>query len=156
MDLEQLIERLAKEWVVIHEAPISVVAISVLCVAVAWAALRWQYGARLALRDDEIAAYRRKLDGASPDEAARKIAALEKRLDSLTPVPIEELRKDLKHAEAVARQNQIRELVDQYLATRTDPPPDDWINGELKKLGVSWRAVNKGTHYETFEPARWG
>jgi hypothetical protein len=156
MGVEQIIERLAKEWPVISGAPISFAIAVVVLGMLIWLALRWQYGARLSHRDDEIAAYRRKLDGASPDEAAQKIDALERRLDSLTPVPIEELRKNLKHAEAASRQNQIRLLVDQYLATHTEPPSDEWINSQLEKLGEPWRAVNKGTHYETFEPARWG
>jgi hypothetical protein len=156
MGIDQVIERLAKEWPVISGAPISfAIAVFVLGTLI-WLALRWQYSARLAHRDDEIAAYRRKLDGASPDEAAQKIAALEKRLDAATPVPIEELQRGLKHAEAVARQNQIRQLVDRYLEMHNDPPPDAWINDELRNLGLSWRAANKGSHYETYEPARRG
>lgn len=123
MGIDQVIERLAKEWPVISGAPISFAIAVVVLGMLIWLALRWQYGARLSHRDDEIRAYRRKLDGASPDEAAQKIAALERRLDSLTPVPIEELRKNLKHAEAAARQNQIRRLVDQYLETHTQNRP---------------------------------
>lgn len=150
------IEYLGGEWGVISQAPvIFFVALAILATAI-WFALHWQFGARLTLRDDAIADYRRKLDGATPDEAADRIARLEKRLNSLTPIPIEDLQKGLKDAEAVARQNQIRELVDRYLETHTEPPPDQWINGELEKLGVSWRVVNKQTHYETFEAARWG
>lgn len=140
----------------ISGAPVSFAIAVVLLGTLIWLGLRWQYGSRLAHRDDEIAAYRRKLDGASPDEAAQKIASLEKRLDNLTPVPIEELRHNLKRAEAVARQNQIWQLVDQYLETHTDPPPDEWINSQLERIGTSWRAINKGSHYETYEPARWG
>ncbi|PDQ19482.1 hypothetical protein CN311_19215 [Mesorhizobium sanjuanii] len=154
--MDQFIERFAKEWPVISGAPASFgIAVAIVGTSI-WLALRWQYGARLTHRDDEIAAYRRKLDGASPDEAAQKIAALEKRLDSFTSVPIEELQRNLTHAEAVARQNQIRQLVDQYLETNTEPPADAWLNAQLEKLGKTWHAINKGTHYETFEPARWG
>lgn len=156
MGLQDIIDRIAKEWAVIEAAPVSVAIIAALCFTLAWLALRWQYGARLAFRDDEISAYRRKLDGASPDEAAQRFADMEKRLDELRPVPIEELNRNLKHAETEARQKQIRQLVDRYLETHADTPPDGWINEQLAALGVSWCAVNKGSHYETFEPARWG
>lgn len=40
---------------------------------------------RLALRDDEISDYRRKLSGASPDEAKARIDGLESRIDQLMP-----------------------------------------------------------------------
>lgn len=51
----------------------------------------WQKGvvanleSRVALRDDRIAEYERKLDVSSPDEASRRIAALEDRLAKLGP-----------------------------------------------------------------------
>jgi hypothetical protein len=53
----------------------------------------WQSGvvttleSRMALRDDRIADYERKLGGATPDEASAKIAELERRLNELTHDP---------------------------------------------------------------------
>lgn len=53
----------------------------------------WQSGvvtnleSRIALRDDRIAEYDRKLGGATPDEASAKIGELERRLNELTHDP---------------------------------------------------------------------
>ena len=80
---ESLIDRLAKEWAVVSQVPVSfAVAVCVVATFV-WVALRWQYSARLAHRDDEIAAYRRKLDGATPDEARANIAHLQDEVRAL-------------------------------------------------------------------------
>ena len=57
-----------------------------------WLALSWRYGgvietlkARIAARDDQIAEYKSKLAGATPDQARALIDALEARLRRLEP-----------------------------------------------------------------------
>lgn len=90
--LEGLVERFAKEWAVISQAPVSFAVIAALIATLVWFALRWQFGSQLssrdgiiALKEAEINDYKRKLDGASPDEAAKKIEALERRLAAIEP-----------------------------------------------------------------------
>lgn len=153
----------AKEnWAVISQAPWVFVTEAALVGAIAFMFGRFFRGekianleSRIALKDDRISEYERKLDGASPDEAAQQFAALERRLDSLISVPIEELQRGLQHSEAAARQKKIQQLIDQFRQAHGERPSEKWINDQLEQLGVAWRAVHKGTHYETFEPARW-
>lgn len=90
--LEALVDRFAREWAVISQAPASFLVTSILVGTVVWLALRWQFGTQLinrdgilALKEAEINDYKRKLDGASPDEAAHRIEVLEKRLSLLEP-----------------------------------------------------------------------
>lgn len=107
---------------------------------------------RIAILKDRLEAYKERLDGATPSEAAKRFAELERRT---MPVPVEEL-QHLTQDEAATRQIQIWHLVDRHKETNSDGPSDEWINDQLGKLGKRWRAVNKGGHYETYEPARWG
>ncbi len=53
------------------------------------------FNERIATLKEQLAAYKEKLAGASPDEVASKIASLEKRLDSNLPtvVPIEDVNR---------------------------------------------------------------
>jgi hypothetical protein len=150
------IDQLKAVWPLVMQAPWGFATLAAALLVAGWFAARIVFTERIETLKERIEAYKEKLGGASPDEAAQKIAALENRLDSLTPVPIEELEQNLKHAEALARQKQIQKLVDRYSETHTGHPPDEWINGQLKTLGLPWRATHKGTHYETYEPARWG
>lgn len=82
----------AREWRVIAQAPwtfaIALAALS----ALAYFAARWRFSARIEhldervkLRDDQIADYKRKLDGATPDEARARLDALEKLVGHLKP-----------------------------------------------------------------------
>jgi hypothetical protein len=83
--LDDIRQNLLDQWQVIADAP-AIFAMAVLVVAaLIWIAMRWAYGARIQHKDAQIALqqaqiddYRRKLDGASPDEARARIAALEK------------------------------------------------------------------------------
>lgn len=90
MDISAILERLANESAVIAEAPVSFTIAALLIGGLVWTALRWQYGARLAHRDDEIASlnttirqYERNLDARSPDEAAENLATLEREVTAL-------------------------------------------------------------------------
>lgn len=81
-----------KEWPVISQAPWSVGTIAILCLGagwvVAWFLIR-ERGAnlesRLKLRDEEIADYKNKLSGATPDEAKARLDALESAVLALSP-----------------------------------------------------------------------
>ena len=75
---------LRNEWRLIAEAPISSLVWTFLIFSGCWAITRLAKAhqvenleSRLKLRDDEIADYKRKLAGASPEEAAQRIEALE-------------------------------------------------------------------------------
>ena len=74
---EHLVDLLGKEWAVISQSPVSFITVIFIVAGIVWAALRWQYETRITHRDDEIAAYKRKLDGATPDEARANLNRLE-------------------------------------------------------------------------------
>ena len=83
---------ITKNWAVIREAPEAFFALVVVAFVICWLIVRHlkanQIGnleSRLSLRDDEIADYKRKLEGASPDEAAARIATLEATVEKLGP-----------------------------------------------------------------------
>jgi hypothetical protein len=96
--MHQWASRLLEERTVIRHAPISFVTAVVVVGGAIWLILSWSYDSRLASKDAQIASrdgqialltrqrddYRDKLGGASPDQAAQKIAALEKTIDELT------------------------------------------------------------------------
>jgi hypothetical protein len=83
-----LLTTLRENWEVIARAPLAFAIWTAALAALCWAVLSHlksnQIGdleSRLNLRDDEIAEYKRKLDGASPDEAKARIDALEQRVE---------------------------------------------------------------------------
>jgi hypothetical protein len=78
--------------------------------ALIWAALRWQYEARLALRDDAINDYKRKLDGATPDEAAQRIAVLEDKVRTLEHNPRLLTQEQLDRMAAVLKRNAVGKI----------------------------------------------
>ena len=79
-------------WAVISQAPWVFVTLAVLFGTGGMILRRFMFNERIAIlngrlaeRDEKIAAYKTKLDGATPDEAARRIDALESRLASMEP-----------------------------------------------------------------------
>jgi hypothetical protein len=71
-----LVAYLDREWMVISNAPFTFISGTLLVAAASYAVLRVQFEdrlrsleARIALRDDRIAEYERKLDGNSPGVA---------------------------------------------------------------------------------------
>ncbi|WP_192257094.1 hypothetical protein [Mesorhizobium caraganae] len=82
------IKPIQDNWAVVAAAPWAFVAFILIGLL---AGRFWQNGvvsiltSRLALKDDRIAEYERKLGGASPDEARQMIEALERRLLALEP-----------------------------------------------------------------------
>ncbi len=86
------IAQLEMLWPLIMSAPWAFVALSAILLVAGWAAGRFMFGervetlkSRIADRDEKIADYKAKLDGASPDEAAKLIADLERRLAAIEP-----------------------------------------------------------------------
>lgn len=87
-----VISILKANWSVIAQAPWVFVILTTLVFGVAWAVINHLKAnrietleARLKLRDDEISDYKRKLSGATPDEAKARIDSLEGRLNQLMP-----------------------------------------------------------------------
>lgn len=76
----------------IAQAPWAFAILTAVIIGVVWAVINHlksnQIGnleSRLSLRDDEIANYKRKLEGATPDEAAERIDRLEREIAALKP-----------------------------------------------------------------------
>lgn len=95
--LQEFLDHIAREWGVITQAPMTFIAATLVMAALAYGASRWRFGGtieslqhRLALKEDQLADYRDKLKGASPDEARARLDGLESR--------VEELRAQLNHA----------------------------------------------------------
>src|SRR4051812_48406351 len=97
--LQPIIDHLDKQWAVISQAPTIFVIAAALIFGLAFAISKLLHGHtisghlasiaslehRLKLKDDRIADYERKLEGATPDEAKARIQALEHRLEALAP-----------------------------------------------------------------------
>lgn len=90
--MESIIKYFAGEGRVILQAPATfAIALAILGGSI-WAAMNWTYSSqitnlqsRLSLRDDQIADYKTKLEGATPDEAKRRLDALELQVKALSP-----------------------------------------------------------------------
>jgi uncharacterized coiled-coil protein SlyX len=88
--LQQLIELIAKEWAVISQAPVTFLSAAVMVGFLVWLALRSAFELRIAnlestikLKDETLDNYRAKLDGATPEEAQKRIAAMERQIQAL-------------------------------------------------------------------------
>jgi hypothetical protein len=82
------------EMRVIANAPIAFIAAVLILAGGVWWAMDWRYIGIIANRDAEISSlqiqrdeYKNKLSGASPDQAAQRIAALESRIKDIEPKP---------------------------------------------------------------------
>lgn len=76
----------------IAQAPVTFAAGVLVAAAMMYAAARWRYAGtiasleeRLKLRDDRVAEYERKLQGATPDQAKATIEELERKINALGP-----------------------------------------------------------------------
>jgi hypothetical protein len=99
------LERLRQEAGAIASAPILAAATLLVALLVIWAALHWSYRAALSNKDSRItflerrvAEYRDRLGGATPDEARKRIDALEAELKALR------VRLQPRHLTSVQRQ----------------------------------------------------
>lgn len=87
-----LIDTLKANWSVIAQAPLAFAIWTLALIGIIWVIVAHlksnqieALDGRLKLRDDEISDYKRKLSGASPDEAKARIEALELAVSHLTP-----------------------------------------------------------------------
>jgi hypothetical protein len=93
MGWEQLLNHLSEEWQTITHAPLASAVVILIAFGITYglnrAIFRVQIDSlesRLDLKDDQINDYKRKLDGASPEEAKGRMDALESRLHALLPL----------------------------------------------------------------------
>jgi len=98
--MEALIRYFAVEGRAILQAPATFAIAVVLIAGVMWGIFSWGYSSRiedfqsrLALRDDQISDYKTKLNGATPDEAKRRLDALELQVKALSPRRLTEEQK---------------------------------------------------------------
>jgi hypothetical protein len=68
MPFDWFLERLAKEWPMISQAPLTFVLIALVFGVIIFILLRWQYRERLQQRDEIIAGYKEKLSLAPPPQ----------------------------------------------------------------------------------------
>jgi hypothetical protein len=77
--------KLLEQWAVVTAAPIPFAVAVAIAAGLIWLAVGWSYSAVLSsknaqieLQDRQLADYKQKLDGATPDQARAKIEALER------------------------------------------------------------------------------
>src|SRR5260370_11304288 len=74
--LEDFIKYILGEWRMIAQSPVSfIVAVLVIGLFI-WGAMTWGYGREMSLLSQQVADYKDKLSGASPNEAKTKIERL--------------------------------------------------------------------------------
>lgn len=85
--MEWLLTNFTKEAGVIFDAPYSFAIALIFCCVLVWHGIDWRYRKQLddanssiKLLERENADYKRKLDGASPDEAKQRLEAFEARV----------------------------------------------------------------------------
>ena len=86
------IKYLFDEGRIVLQAPVAFATCICIVALAIWIVLSWTFTSqianlqsRISLRDDQIADYKIKLGGATPDEAKKRLDALELQLKSLTP-----------------------------------------------------------------------
>ncbi|SRR6266545_749041 len=157
--MQELIAKLIDEWKVISGAKISFITCILILGGVIWAAFNWSYGSRLASKDEQLANkdsqiallirqrddYRDKLGGASPDQAAQKIAALEKRIEELTINRWPPLTAD----EMSALVAQLREMTPQHVNVLCSLAAcDDLAESFTRAIAiVKWKGVRHSAYF---------
>jgi hypothetical protein len=98
--MEALIKYFVGEGRMILQAPATFAIGLVILGGIIWGAMNWTYSSqinnlqsRLSLRDDQITDYKTKLEGATPDEAKKRLAALELQVKALSPRRLTEEQK---------------------------------------------------------------
>ena len=92
MAFDSVVKYVAGEWQVILQAPLAFALCLIVIFGLAYSVARWRYTgsietleSRIKLRDDQVAEYKQKLSGATPDEAKARLDALEKQISALVP-----------------------------------------------------------------------
>jgi hypothetical protein len=80
---EQFVQYVLSEINLIARAPLVFAAAVLFLGAIIWAALRWRYSRIIEHRNDIIALYKARLNGATPDQAKAKMDSLEGQVVSL-------------------------------------------------------------------------
>ena len=80
---EQFVQYVLSEISLIARAPLVFAAAVLFVGAIIWAALRWRYSRIIEHRNDTIALYKARLNGATPDQAKAKMDSLEGQVVSL-------------------------------------------------------------------------
>ena len=80
---EQFVQYVLSEISLIAKAPLVFAAAVLFLGAIIWAALRWRYSSIIERRNDIIALYKARLNGATPDQAKAKMDSLEGQVLSL-------------------------------------------------------------------------
>jgi hypothetical protein len=83
--LEEFIKYILGEWRVIANSPVSYAVAVLVAAAIIWWIMTWGYGREMSLLKQQVADYKDKLSGASPDQARARIDALEARLARVEP-----------------------------------------------------------------------
>ncbi len=88
--LERFCDHCKKEWAVLRQAPIAFCVTMLLAIAIAFAAGSWLYGreldtqkATIEFQTQKLEDYRNKLQGASPEEAAKELGMLRSQVAEL-------------------------------------------------------------------------
>ena len=92
---EQFVRYILGELRLIAKAPLVFGAAVLFLGAIIWAALRWRYSGMIERRNDIIALYKARLNGATPDQAKAKIDSLEGQVVSLKTANSPNLRRPL-------------------------------------------------------------
>jgi hypothetical protein len=83
--VDNIVKYIFGEWETISKAPVTFIIGLLVLAVVAYQAARYHLKERLQLRDDQIADYKNKLSGATPDEAKARIDRLEARVTQMEP-----------------------------------------------------------------------
>ena len=166
--MEALIRYLAGEGRVILQAPATFLVAIAIVSGIAWVALDWKYSSqisnlqsRLSLRDDQIADYKDKLNGATPDEAKKRLDELETQVRALSPRRLTNEQKG-KLTQALAGTSEVIEIAQDaavsdakaftgdlatcfQVAGWTVSLPSIFAPGYVPPTGVALRVLNPGS-----------
>lgn len=84
----QIPDWLTKNWSLFVERPIPFITLAIICFALGYLFSQALSRERISTLKERVDLYKQKLDGASPDEASRKIKSLEEKINRLTSMDI--------------------------------------------------------------------
>ncbi|MHA6643231.1 hypothetical protein [Mesorhizobium sp. A623] len=86
----QIPDWLSKNWSLFLEQPVPFISLAIICFALGYLVSQILCRERISTLKERVDLYRQKLDGASPDEASKKIRELEYKLRRLTALDLDE------------------------------------------------------------------